>query len=84
MAESQAQPHVFLRSLVQRVEDLEPDFPSPGDLQGLGIQTFEMSLNPDETLKCDPCYFRPHPDKLLEKYPIHPKVEQAHLKNHLN
>ncbi|KAJ6190836.1 hypothetical protein N7519_000857, partial [Penicillium mononematosum] len=71
------QPHAFLSSLFQRLEDLEPDFPSPEDLQGLGIQTFEVPFDPDEeTLKFNPCFFRPHPDKLLEKYPIRPDVEE--------
>jgi hypothetical protein len=84
MTESRSQPHAFLKSLFQRLEDLEPDFPSPEDLQGLGIQTFEVPFDPDEeTLKFDPCFFRPHPDKLLEKYPIHPEVEQDYRESYL-
>ncbi|KAJ5976889.1 hypothetical protein N7501_000231 [Penicillium viridicatum] len=56
MAESQAQPHAFLRSLSQQVKDFEPDFPSRGDLEGLGIQTFEVPFDPNESgaLKFDP------------------------------
>ncbi|KGO77567.1 hypothetical protein PITC_008400 [Penicillium italicum] len=85
MPELQAQPHAFLRSLFQQVKDLEPDFPSPGDLDGLGIQAFEVSFDPNEygTIKFDPSFFQPHPDKLLEKYPIHPKVDQEYYEYHL-
>ncbi|KGO43174.1 hypothetical protein PEX1_058190 [Penicillium expansum] len=85
MVESQAQPQTFLMSLFRRVKTFESDFPSPGDLQGLGIQTFEVSFDTNEygTLKFDPCFFQPHPDKLLEKYLIHPKVDQEHYENHL-
>ncbi|OQE14761.1 hypothetical protein PENFLA_c035G10519 [Penicillium flavigenum] len=84
MTESQSRPHAFLRSLFQRLKDLEPDFPSPEDLQGLGIQTFEVPFDPDEeTLKFNPCFFRPHPDKLLEKYPIHPEVEQDYREDYM-
>lgn len=83
MTES-SRPHSFLRSLFQRLKDLEPDFPSPEDLQGLGIQTFEVPFDPDEeTLKFNPCFFRPHPDKLLEKYPIHPEVDQDYRESYL-
>ena len=73
MAETQAQPHAFLRSLVQQARDLEPDFLSPEDFQRLGVQAFQVSLAPehDEGLQFDPCFFRPHPDKLFEKYPVY-------------
>lgn len=85
MAESQGQPHAFLRSLYQQVKNFEPDFPSHGDLQGLGIQTFEVPFDPNENgaLKYDPCFFQPHPEKLLEKYPIPPRMQkeyEVHLK----
>jgi hypothetical protein len=73
MAETQAQPHDFLRSLVQQARGLEPDFPSPDDFQKLGIKAFQVSLAPenDESLQFEPCFFRPHPDKPFQKYPIH-------------
>ncbi|KAJ5365422.1 hypothetical protein N7517_008308 [Penicillium concentricum] len=81
---SQAKPHAFIRSLAQQVADLEPDFPSPEDFQELGIQTFEVSLNPDKTeLKFDPCFFQPHPENVVEKYPLHPEVDQEYRHNHL-
>ncbi|CAI7653377.1 unnamed protein product [Penicillium viridicatum] len=85
MAESQAQPHAFLRSLSQQVKDFEPDFPSRGDLEGLGIQTFEVPFDPNENgaLKFDPCFFKPHPEKLLQKYPIPPRVQKQY-EVHLN
>ena len=80
MAQLQAQSHAFLESLFQQVKDFEPDFPSPGDLQGLGYQTFEVPFDPNENgaLKFDPCFFRPHPEKLLEKYPIPPRVQKEY------
>jgi hypothetical protein len=84
MAGSQAQP-TSLRSLFQKVKDFEPDFPSRGDLEKLEIQTFEVPFDPNETgaLKFDPCFFQPHPEKLLEKYPIPPRVQKEY-KNNLN
>lgn len=80
MAGSQARPHAFLRSLSQQVNDFEPDFLSRGDLQRLGIQTFEVPFDPNENgaLKFDPCFFKPHPEKLLEKYPIPPWVQNEY------
>lgn len=71
MAETQAQPHTFLSSLVQQARDLEPDFPSPDDFQRLGIKAFQVSLAPkyDKGLQFEPCFFRPHPDELFQKYP---------------
>lgn len=73
MAKTQAQPHAFLRSLVQQARDLEPDFPSPDDLQRLGIKAFQVSLAPenDKGLQFEPCFFRPHPNKLFQTYPLH-------------
>ncbi|CAI7600644.1 unnamed protein product, partial [Penicillium palitans] len=80
MAESQAEPHDFLRSLYQQVKDFESDFPSGGDLQGLRIQTFEVPFDPNENgaLKFDPCFFQPHPENLLKKYPIPPRVQKEY------
>lgn len=74
MAETQAQPHAFLRSLVQQAKDLEPDFPSPDDFQRLGVQVVQVPLAPenDQGLQFEPCFFRPHPHKLFQKHPIHP------------
>lgn len=59
--------------LVQQARDLEPDFLSLEDFQRLGVQAFQVSLAPEhgEGLQFDPCFFRPHPDKLCEKYPIY-------------
>ncbi|KAJ5868580.1 hypothetical protein N7534_003133 [Penicillium rubens] len=74
MAETQAQSHAFLRSLIQQAKDLEPDFPSPDDFQRLGVQVVQVPLAPenDQGLQFEPCFFRPHPDKLFQKHPIHP------------
>lgn len=73
MVETQAQPHAFLKSLVQQVKDLEPDFPSPDDFQRLGVQAVQVPLAPenDKGLQFEPCFFRPHPDKLFQKHPLH-------------
>ncbi|CAI7599483.1 unnamed protein product [Penicillium glandicola] len=69
--------HAFLRSLFQQVRDLEPDFPSSDEIRRLGIRACEVSPadTNDGTLEFEPCYFKPHPDKLLEIYPFHPDVE---------
>ncbi|KAJ5960882.1 uncharacterized protein N7479_008032 [Penicillium vulpinum] len=73
----QAQRHAFLRSLFQQVRDFEPDFPSPDEIQRLGIQVSEVSPadTNDGTLQFEPCYFKPHPEKLLEICLIHPDLE---------
>lgn len=73
MDETQARPHAFLESLVQQVKDLEPDFPSPNDFQRLGVQAVQVPLAPenDKGLQFEPCFFRPHPDKLFQKHPLH-------------
>lgn len=75
MQVSQAQPHSFLRSLFQQVNDLEADFPSLETLQALGIQAFQVSLDTEKhgTLKLKPCFFEPQPGKgLLQMYPLRP------------
>jgi hypothetical protein len=79
MTEPQVQPHTFLRCLLRQLQSLDSKFPSSEEVQGLGIQAFEVSLTPINhgTLEFDPCFFKPHPDKLLEKYPLlvdHPDV----------
>lgn len=73
----QAQPHAFLRSLYQQVRDLQPDFPSSDEIRRLGVQVSKVSPadTDDGTLEFKPCYFKPHPDKLFEIYPIHPELE---------
>ncbi|CAG8025563.1 unnamed protein product [Penicillium salamii] len=74
---SRAQDCRYIRRLYEQVKDLEPDFPSTDDFKRLGIKVFQAPLadTDDGTILFDPCYFKPHPDKLLEKYPVHPHVE---------
>ncbi|CAI7586001.1 unnamed protein product [Penicillium glandicola] len=72
---SQAQPHSFLRSLFQQLNDLEADFPSLETLQTLGMQAFQVSMDTEKngTLKLNPCFFEPRPEKgLLQMYPLEP------------
>ncbi|KAI2733768.1 hypothetical protein CBS147333_9600 [Penicillium roqueforti] len=78
MAEAQPQPHKFLRSLFRCIEYFEPDFPSPEYLYALGIQAFEVLLDPDKcgTFQFSPSFFQPHPDRLLQLYPPRPDVQE--------
>ncbi|CAG7955238.1 unnamed protein product [Penicillium salamii] len=59
----------FLESLRRKLYDFEPLFVSPDDLQRLDIQASQVSLTSANELKFNPCFFRPHPDRLFEKYP---------------
>lgn len=67
--ETHPAPHKFLNALYYQVHGFEPDFPSPSDLQMLGIQAFQVATVNDETIQFDPCFFLPHPERLLQKYP---------------
>lgn len=58
-----------LKHLYQKFGTSKPWFFSPGDLQGLGIQTLQIDVTSDGTLKFDPCFFRPYPERVLQKYP---------------
>lgn len=68
--ETHPAPHEFLNALYYRIHGFEPDFPSPSDLQMLGIQAFQVATANDETIKFDPYFFLPHPERLLQKYPL--------------
>lgn len=68
--ETHPAPHEFLNALYYRIHGFEPDFPSPSDLQMLGIQAFQVATANDETIKFDPFFFLPHPERLLQKYPL--------------
>lgn len=61
-----------LKHFYQRLENWESFFLSPDDLQSLGIKAFQVGIADDGTLQFDPCFFRPHPDRVLQKYPIDP------------
>ncbi|KAJ9487299.1 hypothetical protein VN97_g6032 [Penicillium thymicola] len=68
--ETHSAPHEFLYALYNRVHGFEPNLPSPSDLQMLGIQAFQVATTNDETIQFDPCFFLPHPERLLQKYPL--------------
>ncbi|CAG8040312.1 unnamed protein product [Penicillium nalgiovense] len=35
----------------------------------LGIRAFQVPTTNDESIQFDPCFFLPHPERLLQKYP---------------
>lgn len=84
MAEKQTEPHAFLRNLTKQLEGPHSDFPSSDDFQKLGIEVFQVPIAPEPygTIQFTPCFFRPNPDKLFEKYPIHHTNErEAYLRS---
>jgi hypothetical protein len=62
--------HGVLKQLYQRVKDYEPFFLSPGDLQDLGIQARQVGITDEGVLQFHPCFFRPYPERVLQKYPL--------------
>ncbi|CAG7927501.1 unnamed protein product [Penicillium olsonii] len=72
MGETDPQPLAFLKSLLCELKKSESDFLSSGDLTRLGVKAFQVGLGVDEALQFNPCFFRPHPEKVFEKYPICP------------
>ncbi|CAG8299822.1 unnamed protein product [Penicillium salamii] len=76
MTSADSEPHSFLRRLVQQSFTFKSRLLSVEDLHSLQVRVRQVDLCPHDgvTLQFEPCFFRPHPDKLLEKYPIHPDV----------
>ncbi|CAG8424108.1 unnamed protein product [Penicillium salamii] len=74
-----SEPHSFLRNLVQQSFTFKSRLLSVEDLHSLQIRVRQVDLCPQDgvTLQFEPCFFRPPPDKLLEKYPIHPDVDEV-------
>jgi hypothetical protein len=64
------EPHGFLKLLSWQLRVFEPNHPSLDDLQRLGIQVSQVATVGDELIQFDPCFFLPHPDRLLKKYPV--------------
>ncbi|KAJ5268549.1 hypothetical protein N7505_004307 [Penicillium chrysogenum] len=64
------EPHDFLKSLFRQLRVFESDHPSFDDLQKLGIKVSQVATVGDELIQFDPCFFLPHPDRLLKKYPV--------------
>ncbi|KGO74966.1 hypothetical protein PITC_032040 [Penicillium italicum] len=70
------EPHGFLKRLSRQLKAFEFNHPSHDDLQRLGIQVSQVAAVDDEIMLFDPCFFRPHPDRLLQKYPINLNPEE--------
>ena len=64
------EPHDFLKSLFRQLRVFESNHPSFDDLQKLGIKVSQVATVGDELIQFDPCFFLPHPDRLLKKYPV--------------
>ncbi|KGO40624.1 hypothetical protein PEXP_071280 [Penicillium expansum] len=64
------EPHSFLKRLSRQLKAFESNHPSYDDLQRFGIQVSQVATVNDEKILFDPCFFHPHPDRLLQKYPV--------------
>ncbi|CAG8058855.1 unnamed protein product [Penicillium salamii] len=62
--------HPVLKLLYRRLKDHESFFLSPSSLQDLGIQASQLDITDDGTLKFQPCFFRPYPERVLQLYPL--------------
>lgn len=61
-----------LKRLHQQLRSCNSVFLSPDDLQKFGIQASQIDMTEDGGLQFDPCFFQPHPERVLEKYPLDP------------
>lgn len=68
-----------LKQLYQQVESYRSVFLSPEDLQALGIQASQVDITEDGALQFNPCLFRPHPERVLEKYPLDPLKKTSYI-----
>jgi hypothetical protein len=59
-----------LHSLYLRVKEYKPFFLSLDDLKVLGIQASQVETSQDGDINFNPCFFQPHPDRVLQKYPL--------------
>jgi hypothetical protein len=59
-----------LERLLQELHSCDSVFLSPDDFQKLGIQASQIDMTEDGGLHFDPCFFQPHPERVLEKYPL--------------
>lgn len=53
----------------RQVEGCHSTFLSPSDLRAFGIETRQVETTGDGALQLEPCYFVPHPEEVLRKYP---------------
>ncbi|KAJ5630623.1 uncharacterized protein N7484_010723, partial [Penicillium longicatenatum] len=67
--QSQARRRKAVKHLYRKFGLSQPWYYSSGDLQSLGIQALQIDVTGDGTLKFDPCFFRPYPEKALQVYP---------------
>ncbi|KAJ5953352.1 hypothetical protein N7454_000248 [Penicillium verhagenii] len=69
---SQIRRYEAVKHLYEKFKPTMPWFFSTGDLQDLGIQTLQIDVTRDGSLQFDPCFFLPHHESVLQKYPIDP------------
>lgn len=65
----------YLQALLEELYDFESLFLSPDDLEMLDVQASQVSLTSENELSFNPCFFRPQPDGLFEKYPLDEEEE---------
>ncbi|KAJ6003142.1 hypothetical protein N7451_005689 [Penicillium sp. IBT 35674x] len=66
--QSQIRRYAIVKHLYQKFGNSMPWFFSSGDLQGLGIQVLHPDISDDGALQFDPCFFRPYPERVLQKW----------------
>lgn len=59
-----------LRSIYIRVKECKAFFLSLKDLKELEIQASQVETSEDRGILFDPCFFEPHPERVLQKYPL--------------
>lgn len=62
---SNVKPHGALMQLYDQISNHESWLLSPDLLQSLGIHATQVTLTSDGNLAFEPCFFRPHPEKLI-------------------
>ncbi|KAJ6186356.1 hypothetical protein N7519_007657 [Penicillium mononematosum] len=67
-AKCQDNRHV-LNSLYLKLKDYQSIFLTVEDLKLLGVEASRVGIF-NEQLQFDPCFFRPHPERVLHKYPL--------------
>ncbi|KAJ5730896.1 uncharacterized protein N7483_005404 [Penicillium malachiteum] len=73
-----------LASLYQKVSDLETNIPTADDIQNLGseikirVTKVKIAEGSNGILQFNPRFFLPHPENVLEEYPIDVKATKSH------
>jgi hypothetical protein len=67
-AKCQGKRHV-LNSFYLKLKDCQSIFFTVEDLRLLGVKASQVGIS-NEQLQFDPCFFRPHPERVLHKYPL--------------